>query len=116
MNKFKAPKEGSVRSPCPAINTLANHGFINRDGKNINVLDLAAALEEVYNVRDETLIQGPIASAIKLGLTDNSDGDICEGKEDETCFLDLDSLFQSLKGDPAEAQEHDSSFVGSSCW
>jgi hypothetical protein len=25
----------SSRSPCPMLNTLANHGFLSRDGKNI---------------------------------------------------------------------------------
>lgn len=27
--------ETDARSPCPALNTLANHGFIPRDGRNI---------------------------------------------------------------------------------
>ena len=31
-----------VRSPCPFLNILANHGFVNRSGKSINVFELAA--------------------------------------------------------------------------
>lgn len=30
-----APTSDAVRSPCPGTNTLANHGFINRNGKGI---------------------------------------------------------------------------------
>jgi hypothetical protein len=28
---------GSVRSPCPGLNSLANHGFLPRSGKNISI-------------------------------------------------------------------------------
>ena len=104
-NEFRAPvpAQGDIRSPCPAINTLANHGFINRDGTSILVGDLAQALEDIYRVSGETLIGGPIASAISLGLTVNDNGDD---------FLTIDKLFQNRDSTPNgfEAQEHDSSF------
>ncbi|KAF7777913.1 hypothetical protein Agabi119p4_3985 [Agaricus bisporus var. burnettii] len=29
---FIAPGEGDIRGPCPALNTLANHGYISRNG------------------------------------------------------------------------------------
>lgn len=37
-------KETDVRSPCPMLNTLANHGFINRSGRDIKSDDLFDAL------------------------------------------------------------------------
>lgn len=37
-------KETDVRSPCPMLNTLANHGFIARNGRNIKSNDLFDAL------------------------------------------------------------------------
>lgn len=37
-------KDSDVRSPCPMLNTLANHGFIARDGRNIKSDDLFNAL------------------------------------------------------------------------
>jgi hypothetical protein len=37
-------KETDVRSPCPMLNTLANHGLIARDGRNIRSDDLFDAL------------------------------------------------------------------------
>lgn len=40
------------RGPCPAVNTLANHGFINRNGTNISVGDLTEAVEAVFGLSE----------------------------------------------------------------
>jgi len=32
---YQAPGPNDGRSPCPALNTLANHGYLPRDGNNI---------------------------------------------------------------------------------
>ncbi|KAI9485979.1 MAG: Chloroperoxidase [Benjaminiella poitrasii] len=37
-------KETDLRSPCPMVNTLANHGFISRDGRDIKLDDFFNAL------------------------------------------------------------------------
>ncbi|KAF9468364.1 Cloroperoxidase [Collybia nuda] len=42
--------EGQSRSPCPGLNTLANHGYISRDGKDLTVMELVCALCNVYNL------------------------------------------------------------------
>ncbi|KAK0876215.1 ccr4 associated factor [Friedmanniomyces endolithicus] len=34
-SKWSPPGNGDVRSPCPAINSLANHGILPHNGKNI---------------------------------------------------------------------------------
>ncbi|KAJ7576665.1 Chloroperoxidase [Mycena floridula] len=47
---FCPPQKGDHRSVCPALNTLANHGYIPRDGKNINPFNLTRGLRECYNV------------------------------------------------------------------
>ena len=39
-NSVEPPPPDSARSPCPALNTLANHGYINRDGRNIYAGDI----------------------------------------------------------------------------
>ncbi|KAI0469663.1 Chloroperoxidase [Xylariaceae sp. FL0804] len=36
-----------IRSPCPLINCLANHGYIPRDGRDVRASELAAAMNEV---------------------------------------------------------------------
>ncbi|KAF8896643.1 Chloroperoxidase, partial [Infundibulicybe gibba] len=38
------------RAPCPALNALANQGYISRNGKNIAFTDLVYALRVVYNL------------------------------------------------------------------
>ncbi|KAG9289583.1 hypothetical protein G9A89_014318 [Geosiphon pyriformis] len=40
------------RSPCPGLNSLANHGFLPRDGKNISALTLATAVTKIYRFDD----------------------------------------------------------------
>lgn len=39
-----------TRSPCPALNTLANHGYLPRHGRNIGFSNLVRALREGYNL------------------------------------------------------------------
>jgi len=43
------------RSSCPAINTLANRGFLNRDGRNISYSEFAHAVREVWNFGDDNV-------------------------------------------------------------
>lgn len=47
---FCAPQQGDSRSPCPALNTMANHGYIARDGKNISAQDVTRGLKECYGL------------------------------------------------------------------
>ncbi|KAG6334336.1 hypothetical protein ID866_4748 [Astraeus odoratus] len=38
------------RSPCPALNALANNGYLPRDGKDLSVFDLIGALKAGYKL------------------------------------------------------------------
>jgi hypothetical protein len=58
VNWFKQLHNGSEdgyyrRSSCPAINMLANRGFINRSGRNITYTDLYRAVRDVYNFGED---------------------------------------------------------------
>ena len=33
--RYQVPGPNDSRSPCPALNALANHGYLPRDGKDI---------------------------------------------------------------------------------
>jgi len=44
------PGPGDVRSPCPMMNTLANHGFLPHSGKNLDILTIINALNDGINV------------------------------------------------------------------
>jgi len=50
VGQWVPPGSGDMRSPCPALNTLANHGFLPRNGMNITRSNLTSALENVYNI------------------------------------------------------------------
>ncbi len=43
------------RSSCPAINILANRGYINRSGRNVTYSDLAHAVRQVWNFGDDNV-------------------------------------------------------------
>ncbi|KAK0462860.1 Chloroperoxidase [Desarmillaria tabescens] len=45
-----AASSSRCRAPCPALNALANHGYISRDGQGIAFFDLIRALVHVYNL------------------------------------------------------------------
>ncbi|KAH5153695.1 hypothetical protein HBH69_125080 [Parastagonospora nodorum] len=56
--------DGEVRSPCPALNSLANHGILPRDGHNLTVPILVKAMGEGLNVSPEVA-----TSLSNLGMT-----------------------------------------------
>ncbi|KAJ7705606.1 Cloroperoxidase [Mycena rosella] len=58
-----APTSTDVRSPCPGLNTLANHGYLPRNGRNISVPMIMDAALDGFNVGSDSIIQ-----AAKFGL------------------------------------------------
>ena len=51
--KKRVDSANAVRSPCPGLNTLANHGFIPHDGKNMTIPVLLAGLAAGMNMGDD---------------------------------------------------------------
>ncbi|KAJ7478648.1 Cloroperoxidase [Mycena galericulata] len=62
-HQYIAPKATDLRSPCPGLNTLANHGYISRDGRNISIPMILQAAIDGFNVGPDAIIQ-----AAKFGL------------------------------------------------
>lgn len=58
---YIAPGPEDVRSPCPFLNTLANHGHLPRNGKNITPFKLFSAIETVYG------LSKPLSGLIAFG-------------------------------------------------
>ncbi|KAJ0119589.1 hypothetical protein N8I77_012663 [Diaporthe amygdali] len=59
---WQAPTDTDVRSPCPALNALANHGLLPRDGKGITIGVLSDAAYTGFTVAaDATLVFGSLA-------------------------------------------------------
>lgn len=97
-NPWIAPGEGDVRSPCPFVNTMANHGFINRNGRNVDLFEMIQRMEDIFDFSIEFVNQVG-DNIVDFGLTTTDS----EGIE----RLDIDALF-----DP-DAEEHEASLVRS---
>ncbi|KAF8202720.1 Cloroperoxidase [Mycena galopus ATCC 62051] len=91
-----APTATDVRSPCPGLNTLANHGYISRSGKNITIPMILNGASDAFNID-----AGPILPAAKFGLLSG----------DEPVSLDLDALrLHSLIEHDASISRGDAAF------
>lgn len=53
---YVPPGPGDVRSPCPALNSLANHGLIPHNGKGLTIPILIDGLEKGLNVGADVAI------------------------------------------------------------
>ncbi|KAJ5917229.1 hypothetical protein N7466_010783 [Penicillium verhagenii] len=64
--KYIPPVQGlDSRSPCPGLNTLANHDILPHDGKRITYKQLSSAIQHAYNLAP-TLADQLTASAAVL--------------------------------------------------
>ncbi|KAJ7088816.1 Peroxidase, family 2-domain-containing protein [Mycena belliarum] len=65
---FIPPTSSDIRSPCPALNTLANHGYIPRSGVDITFRQIMDGAKEAYNADWSSIL-----TAVKLGLLSGDD-------------------------------------------
>src|SRR4051794_20570082 len=56
------------RSPCPGLNTMANHGWLPRSGKNIDIDAIRSAVSGAYNYAPTTF-DGAFEQAAAFNLT-----------------------------------------------
>lgn len=71
---FCPPQPGDTRAPCPAMNAMANHGYLPRDGKCINANVIVDALMKCYR------LSKPLAWVLTHGallLLNQGSGDFC---------------------------------------
>jgi hypothetical protein len=47
---FVPESADDVRSPCPALNSLANHNYLPHDGRGINIIRVLMAIKRVYGL------------------------------------------------------------------
>lgn len=76
LNDWQAPTDSDSRGPCPGLNTMANYGLINRDGRNIKAPDIIAAQVKLFGMPDmwNGLAVPVTARAVTAGIMDNSTG------------------------------------------
>ncbi|OLN95791.1 putative sterigmatocystin biosynthesis peroxidase stcC 4 [Colletotrichum chlorophyti] len=75
------PGPEEVRSPCPALNTLANHGFLPHNGRNVTLDIVKKGLKDAMNI-DEQLAAAAFTPALKANPKADSNA------------IDLDMLYQ----------------------
>ncbi|KAJ3808563.1 MAG: Cloroperoxidase [Lentinula lateritia] len=63
-HQWQAPTATDSRGPCPGLNTLANHGFLPRNGSNITTPVVLNAINDGFNFRPINILR----TAAKLGL------------------------------------------------
>lgn len=95
-NPFVSPGPNDLRSPCPFTNAMANHGFVNRDGRDVDLFDMVQQMEVVFDLSSD-FVDVVANNTINFNLTHEAD--------DGTVLLDLDRLFEH------HGEEHDASFV-----
>jgi len=64
--------DGIRRSPCPAVNTLANRGYVNRSGRNISYEEIAQAARDVYNFGDDNVSAPSESGHVAISMAWNS--------------------------------------------
>ncbi|KAJ7893575.1 Cloroperoxidase [Mycena leptocephala] len=67
-HKWIAPKATDLRSPCPGLNTLANHGYLPRDGRNISIPMMLTAAKDAFNIGPSAILH-----SAKFGLLSGDD-------------------------------------------
>jgi hypothetical protein len=69
VGAFRSPTSSDLRSPCPGLNILANHGILPRNGREYTREMIIEALVKTYNV--EEAIGGFILNEVfQLGLNE----------------------------------------------
>ncbi|KAK0610944.1 Chloroperoxidase [Immersiella caudata] len=66
--EWHPPVSGDVRSPCTGLNNLANHGFLPRSGKNIDIETLRVAVKAAFNY-DPNTFDNAFQQAVDFNLT-----------------------------------------------
>ncbi|KAJ7744644.1 Cloroperoxidase, partial [Mycena metata] len=72
---FVAPGPTDVRSPCPGLNALANHGYLPHSGKNISVPMVINAALDGFNIVSYALLQAAKFSLLSGQALDTMDLD-----------------------------------------
>ncbi|KAG8165273.1 hypothetical protein KVR01_005548 [Diaporthe batatas] len=72
QHEYRAPSANDSRSPCPMMNTLANHGYVARNGRNISLADMQAGFEAAINLEPSFSI-GPFGVAVTASTTGRND-------------------------------------------
>ncbi|KAG2144106.1 Chloroperoxidase [Suillus bovinus] len=98
--EYRLPKETDSRCSCPALNAMANHGIIPRNGRNISFVDVGHHIQTTYNFSPTFCSFVPHFAARMLkksygkDLFDLEELDLHNGIEHDASLVRLDAAFQ----------------------
>ncbi|KAG6816634.1 hypothetical protein H0H87_004481 [Tephrocybe sp. NHM501043] len=98
--EFIPAQEGDSRCSCPALNAMANHGLIPRDGKNISFVELNHTINSTFNFAPSFCYFVPTYAANMLGKNYKTDTfdlaelDLHNGIEHDASLLRRDLHFE----------------------
>ncbi|KAJ2928472.1 heme-thiolate peroxidase, partial [Candolleomyces eurysporus] len=104
--EFIQPKEGDSRCSCPALNAMANHGILPRDGKNITFEEMNHKIRATYNFGPSFCFFVPNYAASMLNKTygkdtfDLAELDLHNGIEHDASLLREDIYFEPDQSKP----------------
>ncbi|KAK4224483.1 Chloroperoxidase [Podospora fimiseda] len=67
-HEYIPPTPEDSRSPCPGLNSMANHGWLPRSGKNIDLATFQAATKNAFNFEPH-ILDGVFQDAINFNFT-----------------------------------------------
>ncbi|KAI7223368.1 Cloroperoxidase [Hortaea werneckii] len=95
---FKAPSSNDQRGPCPGLNALANHGYINRDGIT-SLIDVTTAIHHVYGMAIDLALVLAIMGVVWTGDPISLDPSFSIGGNDTAVWNALNNV-QGVLGTP----------------
>jgi hypothetical protein len=107
--EYSHPREGDSRCSCPALNAMANHGIIPRDGRDISFSELSVQIRATYNFSPSFSLFVPryiakiLNRSYKTGRFDLSDIDVHNGIEHDASLVRRDTAEQFHQGMPDPA-------------
>ncbi|KAI1163453.1 putative chloroperoxidase [Nemania serpens] len=69
LKPYVKPRSTDSRSPCPMLNTLANHGYLPHNGRNITAQDIGNAIFETTNWHSDFGVFPASAALTNLNVT-----------------------------------------------
>ncbi|KAI0034800.1 Cloroperoxidase [Vararia minispora EC-137] len=105
--EYIPPAKGASRCSCPALNAMANHGIIARDGRNISFKELSEKIIKSYNFSPTFCLFVPRYIAHILGRSytndrfDLADIDVHNGIEHDASLFRDDTFHTFYQGLPS---------------
>jgi hypothetical protein len=101
--EYIPPKSTDSRSPCPALNAMANHGILPHDGRNISTKEFATKIQQTFNTgwTFPTMVMAAIKKQFSRDVFNLED--LCAHNiiEHDASLLRDDARFQPNQYDPS---------------